>query len=390
MNLFSAIERLDLDPAGYTEPHYRYLDRSARPVFGVVRELMEDWLSEYPRFHRAELIARLKTVDDIQFEAAFFELYLHHLFKRNGAKVQVHPNRGKNRKRPDFRVSMPTGASFLVEAVTVTDESAMDRAAAGRLKAVYDTLNRANSPNFYFHVRHFGLPRSPVPGRKIRNAIERWLPTIDPEILSNSRQLDGPSLTFEHDGCRVEIRLIPVSPTRRGSPGHRPVGALGPGEGRLLNYWAPLRDGVKRKATRYGTLKQPYIVAVNAIDQPAERIDVMQALFGQESFIWARPDKSSSGPRLERIPNGVWLSAKGPVNTRVSGVLVVGSLLPWTVAVHRPAVYHNPWAAFPLADQISWLDNCRPLGNKMVRREGRPLTRVLRLPPKWAPAFRRT
>jgi hypothetical protein len=391
MKLFSDTQRVDMDPAGYTEPHYRYLNRSARPVFKVVRELIEDWLAEYPRFHRSELVARLRTNDDLQFEAAFFELYLHHLFRRSGAKVRIHPNRGKGRKRPDFKVTMPAGSSFLVEAVTVTEGSAMDRTGAGRLRAFYDALNKACSPDFFFHVRHFGLPRSPVPGRKIRGAVERWLRTVDVKDLQGlggHGHVDVPTLTFEHDGCRLEIGLFPVSASRRGSKGHRPVGVLGPGEGRILNYWEPLRYGIKAKATRYGRLRQPYLVAVNAIDQPAERIDVMQALFGQESFVFVRSGNEPSEPRLQRLTNGAWLSRKGPVNTRVSAVLVVGGLLPWSVVDRRPAIYYNPWASFSLADAIPWLDGFRPVGNDMEKKEGRSPAEILRIPNSWAEAFR--
>ena len=179
MILFEDRERSDTDYAAYTEPHYAYLNRSARPAFDSIRRLIEDWLAEYPSSHRAELVARLKTTNDVQFQSAFFELYLHHLFRFAGAKVTVHPYRGRGKRRPDFRVLFPNGQPFLVEAVTVTEESAEDRKAGKRLSVVYDVLNRAKSPDFFFHLRHFGLPKTPIPAARIRNAIENWLTGID-------------------------------------------------------------------------------------------------------------------------------------------------------------------------------------------------------------------
>ena len=261
----------------------------------------------------------------------------------------------------------------------------MDRTAAGRLKVVFDALNRARSPDYFFHVRHFGLPRSPIPGKRIRNAIERWLLTLDygqVREASAADTLDGPTLAFEHDGCRLEITLFPVSEPHRDSPNHRPVGVLA-GEARMVDHWTPLRDGIKAKASRYGRLRQPYLVAINAVDQAAEQIDVMQALFGQEAFVFERVSGSPSEPRFERLRNGVWLGPKGPINSRVSGVLAVGSLLPWTVAVRQPTLYHNPWARFPLDYGLAGFDEQRPVGNTMIRHDGRPVTDILRLPASW-------
>jgi hypothetical protein len=152
----------------------------------------------------------------------------------------------------------------------------------------------------------------------------------------------------------------------------------------MVDYWTPLRDAVKHKASRYGRLRQPYLVAINALDQDADQIDVMQALFGQETIVIERGN-SDNEPRPERLPNGAWLAKKGPINTRVSGVLVVGSLLPWSVGVRRPIVYYNPWAAYPLDDSLDWLDAQLPREGKMVKRDGWPLTKILRLPPAWPP-----
>lgn len=387
MILFDDIERTDTAYADYSEPHYTYLNRSGRPAFDSIRRLTEDWLAEYPRPHQRELIARLRTSDNVQFQSAFFELYLYHLFRFAGARVTVHPYRGKGSRRPDFRVTFPNARPFLVEAVTVTEDSAADRIASKRLSVVYDVLNRAKSPDFFFHLRHYGLPRTPIPGARIRKAVESWLRDVDYTAVRNAVQggdYKTPSLEFEHDGCRLQISLFPVSEGRRGAADHRPIGVLGSGVARMVENWTSIRDGIKAKASRYGRLRQPYLVAVNAADQSAEQIDVMQALFGQETVVYDTIDGRMHGePRLRRTPNGAWAGPKGPVNRRVSGILSVGSLLPWTVAVHRPVIYHNPWARYPLASCMSFLDNQRPVGAQMVLEPGLRLQEVMRLPADW-------
>ena len=193
-----------------------------------------------------------------------------------------------------------------------------------------------------------------------------------------------PRLDFEHDGCRLQISLFPVSEGHRGASDHRPIGILGSGVARMVAHWMSIRDGIKAKASRYGRLKQPYLVAVNASGQSAEQIDVMQALFGQETVVFTTADGRLQGePRLSRTPNGVWAGPKGPVNRRVSGILCVGSLLPWTIAVHRPAIYHNPWARHPLGNHLMFLDNHRPVDNQMVLAEGQRLETIMRLPKDW-------
>ncbi len=387
MILFDDIERTDTAYADYTEPHFTFLNRSAHPAFGSIRRLTEDWLAEYPKPHQHELVARLRAADNLQFQAAFFELYLHHLFRFAGARITVHPYRGRGRRRPDFRVTFPSARPFLVEAVTVTEEAAADRIASKRLNVVYDALNRAKSPDFFFHLRHFGLPRTPIQGARIRKAVENWLQGIDYEAVRASVQggdFKTPSLEFEHDGCRLQISLFPVSEGRRGASDHRPIGVLGSGVARMVANWTSIRDGIKAKASRYGRLRQPYLVAVNAADQSAQHIDVIQAIFGQETVVFDTVDGRMQGkPRLSRTPNGAWAGPKGPVNRRVSGVLTVGSLLPWTVAVHRPVLYHNPWARYPLEHGLSFLDNQRPAGGHMVLEPGPQLREVMRLPPDW-------
>jgi hypothetical protein len=386
MYLFDDISRDYEGPSGYAESHYAYLNRSARPEFGAVRDLVEDWLGDYPKHHRTHLITRLKTQDDLQFEAAFFELYLHHIFRQAGASVQVHPYRGKGQKRPDFRVTMPGGSRFIVEAITVTEGSFMDRKATDRLKPFYDALNRVASPDFFFHVRHFGLPQSPIPGRRIRGALERWLQSVDYEQVrrhAGESLLDGPTMRFTHDGCELVIALIPVSDAHRGVADHRPVGAMGPGEAQIVDYWTPIRDAIKSKATRYGRLRQPYLIAINALDQSAGQIDVMQALFGQEAFTFRRGDPVDEELHFTRVPNGAWVGKRGPINTRVSAVMAVGTLVPWTVAVSKPEVYFNPWAAHPLSDSLDLFDAHVPVDGQVIARPGRPVSKSLRLPTSW-------
>lgn len=387
MRLFTDRERNDVGPAWYAESHFPYLDRTARDDFSAVRDIVEDWVAEYPRFHRRELISRLRTKDDLQFTAAFFELYLYRLFTARGARVDVHPRLSHRTRRPDFRIEMSTGQRFLLEAASVIEGSMGDRVAAGRLAPLYDALNRVTSPDFFFQVQHYGLPGSPLPGRVIRKQLEGWLKGLNYQEIQRSVKGDpfrGPSVEFVHDGCRLVISVLPVTEANRGSVGNRPVGIIGPGEVRTVNHWSALRDAIKAKATRYGRLRQPYVIAVNAVDDRAQMIDAMQALFGQEVMVIDRDHSGRPGKaRMSRKGNGAWLGPAGPINRRVSAVLVIGQLLPWTAGMRRPVVYHNPWARYPLQGAFPWLDNHVPSSHKMVRKAARGGRNLIGLPANW-------
>jgi len=388
MFLFDNRERFYTGPAEYSESHFDYLQRSAKPAFEDVRALMEDWLSRFPRVHRQALISRLTTNDDLQFEAAFFKLYLHELFQRLRFRVQVHPRRTKRRKRPDFRLFGVSGLRLLVEAVTVADTSTKERAATGRLAQAYDALNKLISPDFFLHVEHFGLPNTPIAGRKLRNHVQTWLKSVDYEAVRKAAAVSLfsgiPKTTFVHDGCRLDIQVLPVRGDARGNRDHRPVGMTGPGEAQWANHWVSLRDAIRKKATRYGRLRQPYVIAVNAADQHLDMIHIMEALFGQETFVFRRhPDPARRKGEFVRRPNGAWISARGPINTRVSAVLVVSSLLPWTVGVHQPGVYYNPWARYPLVGAFPSLTGYVPEEDHMKRVDGPPIREVFGLSEGW-------
>jgi hypothetical protein len=98
------------------------------------------------------MATRLRNRDNHHFDAAFFELYLHTLFRRLGYIAHVHPRAGGLNKRPDFLITENGQSRFLIEAASVTDASNTARAAESRLHAVYDALNRFHCPDYFLNV----------------------------------------------------------------------------------------------------------------------------------------------------------------------------------------------------------------------------------------------
>src|ERR1051326_2171910 len=166
MQLFDSPPTTDVGPASHGEPHIDYMTRTGRPAFALARILIERWLAQVPHPHRRPLITRLRSRDDRQFEAAFFELYMHTLLMRLGCAVKIHPRAGGKGGRPDFLATTPAGEKVLVEATHVEEVSDSERAGGARLTAAYDLLNGMSVPDYFFRVQHYGLPESPVPGKR--------------------------------------------------------------------------------------------------------------------------------------------------------------------------------------------------------------------------------
>lgn len=388
MRLFDDRERTDLGPAIYGEPHYRYLERSARPAFDVVRGLMERWLSKYPQYHRRALTRRLSLQDDVHFEAAFFELYCYELCNRLVEAIRVHPRLHNSSTRPDFELTVGSRRRLLLEAVTVDEVSKEARAARTRLQDVYNALNKVSSPDYFLKVEDTGELRTPIPGKRLRRQVQSFLDQLDYEEvrrLAAKHDLSAfPETVFTYDGCTIVVSVIPVSPEHRGDLEHRPVGMIGPGEAYRVDHHTPLREAVRKKARHYGRLRRPFVVAVNAVGMHLEKMDILQALFGTEQYVvhWD-PDPSKREPQPSRKLDGVFMGPRGPRNTRVSAVLVVSSLLPWTVAAQQPALYHNPWTRYPIIGALGKISEHRLVDDQLVETPGRPVAELLGLPERW-------
>jgi hypothetical protein len=389
--LFDKIPRSYKGPKGRSEPSFDYLSRSARSEVDRVRHVLEEWFSRFPVAAQPDLRSRFRSKDDPQHLGAFFELYLHELVYRLGMNVEVHPaSPGTKKTRPDFKASRGGKPVFYLEA-TLAASSDADISVENIKNRVYDALNRMNSPNFFIDIEEVkGAPTTDPPARKIRQFLEQQLKDLDPDAIARQFKQGGlralPCWTWQHGEWKVTFRPIPKSPKARGKPGVRPIGAhmkagwVAPQEG--------IRDAVRKKATKYGNLDLPYIIAVNALDIFVDQDAVIEALFGDECIVATLYKDESTKHHLSRKPTGAFCGPQGPQNTRVSGVLMLGGfggLRPWNVATEEPVLWHNPWASYPLLPEMWPLPKmiCDPSSSRMVKCGGLEVAGVLGLPPEW-------
>ena len=215
MRVFDEIKRTSFRPARNREPHSRYLNESARPAAEEVRRLIEAWFMRYPEGHKKTMLSRLRSPDDQHFLAAFFELYIHELLLRLRYQPAI-PEAGvvSEAGAPEFEVTTSLGR-FVLEAVHATDASQLEAAAESRLKDALDAINEVRSAHFLLHVKHDGIPRTPVSRRAVRTWVEEFLGSLSPESIRAAIATDLESLPtsrFEHDGLVLLISPIPTRP----------------------------------------------------------------------------------------------------------------------------------------------------------------------------------
>ena len=209
----------------------------------------------------------------------------------------------------------------------------------------------------------------------MRDKLGCWLESLDPDAVAEEVDAHGyealPKLRHEDEQWKVTFTAIPRAPEKRDTPAEAIIGVLG-AQVRWLNTWQKLRDSLLAKAKRYGKLDHPLIIAVNAIALHLDRIDAIQALFGQEQYVFQKENPTTE-PRMERAPTGFWYGPRGVRYSRVCGVILGYDLEPWTYGARDLTFYINPWSdsvvrgnltTLPTAsaskEKIEWKDGVHP------------------------------
>jgi hypothetical protein len=376
MKLFDDFSRSYQAPAGYGEPDFDYLNRSANEPIRKVRDLLEDWFSRYPESAQSELRQRFRSADEYNHSSAFFELWLHELLRSLGCRLEVHPPLAATTRRVDFLVKSPQGNNFYLEAIHGTGESGRESKSRARLNTLYDSLNYLSSPDFFINLEISGAPRSPVPGKDIRKWIEREISMLNPHLIDHfleTRRLDLiPRWRFEHDGLRITCYPTPKPKELRGIPGVRTLATTS--FGGIIDSETPIKDAVIGKAKRYGVLDLPFVVAINTTDHFISERDVLGALYGSVSG-WHEPEMLNDS-------RGVWGSDKNPTWTRVSAVLVAMKLRPCKVSA-SVCLYHNPRPRHPYIGELTRLSQVIPRNNRLISQDGESSESILTLPPNF-------
>jgi hypothetical protein len=144
----------------------------------------------------------------------------------------------------------------------VTGRSANEGAARARLNRVLNAIERTSSPIHFLDVTVHGAPSEEMSVKKVTLALRAWIAGLP----GDEEAFDAPPFEYEEHGARIALRAWPrrVHDNLARAIGARFYSA------RTVTIDNDLRSALKGKASRYGVLDHPYVVAVNALDRWAD------------------------------------------------------------------------------------------------------------------------
>lgn len=279
IELFDKKNKSDLSYSKNNENPYDFYNKSALNDFTIIRNLLNEWFSEFPDNEKSELKNRMKK----DFYPAFYELFLFKLFKNLGFKITVHPKVPNSNKRPDFLIKKGD-LEIYIEAKVDKDKSKETEASERKLSEFYDNINKLKTENFFLNINKIEFKNSNQPSTKrLIKLIKKELDLITPEFIENEiiqKGIDGAyTINYEDENFSISITPLPIDKALRNKIIENPIGMY-PARGFWGSGEASLRNSIKSKSKKYGKLDKPFIVCINAMSDKSPR----GADF--ESIIW--------------------------------------------------------------------------------------------------------
>jgi hypothetical protein len=355
--IFDDIERTDARPGRWGESHFEFLNRTASKWFGACRALIEDWYGHVPAEHQADIRGRLRD-DNARFDSALWELYLHESYRRSGYDVEIHPPVPDKTTRPDF-LARRGSDRFYVEAVSVGRDQT-EIAEKRRLDEVHRVLAEMKVTGFYLSVSKYGIGPRPLPTRKLRSELRRWLAGLDrDQVARDARSSPAvglarlPDLLWQEDGWSLEIHAMPVFDDDRPRSA---LGVTGMGEAIPVDNESGLERVLDSKRSRYGALDAPLVIAIHsATDIRTYDYQVENALYG---LARNRPHDRARGPG-QLFTEGFWYGSSGWRSSHVPQVISLYDLAPWNVTNIRPRLWRTFEPGIAVPQQPGWLAQMR-------------------------------
>ncbi|GLE56386.1 hypothetical protein NJBCHELONAE_16950 [Mycobacteroides chelonae] len=304
-----------------------------------VRGLVQSWLDHVVDDVDYRGLRGGLRADNAASYSAFLELYLHELFLRAGYTVHIHPELPNSNRHPDFLV-VGHGEAFYVEATMPGPPSAA-LGAAQRRADFLDTIDRTANQDFFLSLDHLVVGPNPAKGRRARREIERWLTTLDPGEVTYDRDSRS-RFRWALDGWEVEFSAIPIPAENRGRPNHRTIGVYADSEAHFEDDAPTIRSALAGKATAYGALDKPLIIALGTYIWDTDRWHSANALYGSSALTWAAEDEIGAEPVPTRLSDGFFGTAGRWSNRGVEAILHINQLQPHHVQRAEVTLWFHP------------------------------------------------
>jgi len=333
--LFDSFERVNNNFAKYITPQFRFLNESAQKKSTNIRKILDNWFSFYPKSNSREFTKRFRSVNNDDHKSAFFELFIFTLFRNLGSKIEVHPSLDNRKKtKPDFKVKL-NSIEFIVECCLSGDPN-IDEKIQSHINNICDKLNSFKSEYHFFVDFIKSNKNSPSDGKLLR-FIQSKIKLLNNEIVTEK---DDIKWSFESNGWKIEIKL--VSKPKEFNLA-RNVG-LFKNSPLLIDSKKKIIHAIKNKTpAKYGNFKLPYIIAVNSQDIFLNFDEFEEILFNQKNNLFIRNNEI--------------------INKRISGLLFCEGINPLNYNKAKFRLLINPWAIYPISQEIIPIDESRYLTN---------------------------
>ncbi len=334
----------------YSDSQWTVLNTSSDPVVTECRELIERWFAALCSSHRGEVLAGLRNPSKQHFNGAFWELYLHEAFLRLGFTVRCDPQVPDTHQRPDFLVSNGTG-SYIVEATSAAQTND-ERTADARRNRIYDAIDQLRSPDFFVGIHIVAAGTTDPALGNLRREVDQWVGALNADDAVRLFEMTGepPEREWVIGDWVIKLIAFPKKVEARGEADERFLHMFMDETGGAKRDNRKLLNSLKLKATRYGDPGMPYVIAVTEDSFPmSDQSWHRTGALGGHEQVTVYPSGAYEGTRAT---DGFWRGPRGPQNTRVSAVILVDGLVPWSVGARTPEWWSNPYAARPVAPEL--------------------------------------
>ncbi|MDE2844138.1 MAG: hypothetical protein OXN21_12270 [Chloroflexota bacterium] len=354
--LFDGKDRDWTKPSHNAETTYDFYDRSALPEFERLRQMLQRWIGRLPTAHQPAFVSRMRhdgrgsATEEVTFQGAFFELFLHEFLLGTGGKVEVGPL--IHGLTPDFGVTEASPdwpINYVVEATNVDVVRGSDLATDPNEQYALDVINEIVSPDYFLWIQTEGNLTSTPKKRDLKRPFEELIRNANYDNVCKQQELSTfpgdrmltPSETVQHGDWTLTGWLIPV----KNRPNKGRFVGIGPGRTDVFDDIGKIRTALSDKAKRYRNVDN-LVIALRGYPWPLDEIG--EALFGRLVIdVHVARDSSYAGPvpppRERQQLDGFWGNSRGPQNENVIGVLVFNELYPQSVGRASSVFYANPY-----------------------------------------------
>jgi hypothetical protein len=292
----------------------------------LIRDFWDDWLRQYEGQRKTAFARRFQSFDDHTHLSAFLELFTFAVLKRSGMSVEIEPAVGD--LSLEFLATGKAGQRLFVEC-TATGQRAEEVNADAREGQVLEAIERVPTGRFILAVNVKRRGEQSPSTSLVTKSLEAWLEGLDAA---------GGEKTWEDCGWVIHFAAISGENAEDAGKG---IGILGPTISDANEETARLRRAIDRKASKYGTLVEAFLIVTNSTDYHSDR-SLMAVLLGDPAWNLNMRTREVTETRK---PNGILQDARGPRNVAMSAVMH-GYFGAWAFADKRQPLIlvHHPFA----------------------------------------------